>query len=419
VNPRLLSAAGVPSGLESFMPAVRCVGMRDRITIASSTGSDQHKTAGIPFGPRLSVLGVTLFSILVVQALKWFVFYAKSTERAAVNMLLFYALMLVLPFVIARLVPPLAEFEIRWLPSSRWQWLWLLGMASVLLICGGIGGVLLGSYGHSLPNLTFSPLATNVRPVTVIVFGLVYVLVAPVAEEVFWRGYVLPQFARTLGHWSVGLLAHSILFALAHLGVQRILLPVLFVYGLILGAWRIRFGSLLPLVIAHWALNAVSLVPQFAAYYDAARSSYPRCQQIDALAARPPEEALPELIKFLGDSDDAVAAHAIEVLGQHFRSQAEPYLKDALCAGDRRTIDRALFAIEWFHYAGLKPEVRALLWSSNDPHIQLAALTALHALGDEKEGREIAQKHPDERIRNAAKKLFGEGGLGEMRTDVR
>lgn len=371
-------------------------------------GGVEEKATTISLGRRLAILGIMTIAILLVETPKSFVFLAHSKNLAAIYMLGCQALMFALPFAIARIVPVLGHFEVRWLPSKFSQWLWFLAMASVLLVCGGIAGLLLHCGDDLALNGPLSLIATDVRPITVVLFGIGFVLVAPFAEEIFWRGYVLSQLGRSVGHWGVALLLQSILFAVAHLHVEWRLLPVFFLYGMILGAWRIKFGCLLPLVIAHLALNAVALAPQFVACYDAAVTSYPKCQQIDVLTARPPDEALPKLIKFLGDPDDAVASHAIEALGRNFHSQAEPYLKDVLRSGDRRTIDRALFAIGWFHYASLIPEVRELVWSSDDAQVQLAALMSLRDLADEQGGRDIAQRHSDQKIRNAAKKWFVE-----------
>lgn len=82
-------------------------------------------------------------------------------------------------------------------------------------------------------------------------------LLAPVAEELVFRGAVL----RTLLVWQpqrrwLMIALSALLFALAHLNPAQLLHPLLI--GLLLGWMYERTGSILPGVVYHWANNTMA-----------------------------------------------------------------------------------------------------------------------------------------------------------------
>jgi hypothetical protein len=274
-------------------------------------------------------------------------------------------------------------------------------MVLLLLAVGSIARWLATFRGDWFLILEFSKIMVDVSPGAVVVAGVMSVLLAPITEEIFWRGYVLAQLRKAM-HWSIALLIQSLLFTLAHYPEHSLWLPAIFVYGTILGIWRIRFRSLLPIVLAHIVVNGVFLAPGLTSQYQAAVKSYPKCRQIDALTREPVEKAVPAIIGFFADPDDVVSGYAVEVLTSRYRSVAEPHLKLALASGDKRTVDKALFVVEFYHYPGLKPDVRKLAWSFADRFIQFSATMALHGIKDEEGLRDIAARHPDEKVRQVA-----------------
>lgn len=82
------------------------------------------------------------------------------------------------------------------------------------------------------------------------------ILVAPMAEEIFFRGYVLPKWSAARGPLFAAI-ASSALFAALHL--DPVAYPAIFAVGLALAwlTWRTR--SLAPAVVAHAAFNLISL----------------------------------------------------------------------------------------------------------------------------------------------------------------
>ncbi len=92
-------------------------------------------------------------------------------------------------------------------------------------------------------------------------FSMAAIAVAPaVAEEVLTRGIALPSWRRPLGDGGA-VAASAVVFGLMHGDVYR--LPFTLMMGLALGALRVRTGSLVPGILAHATVNALtfSLAP--------------------------------------------------------------------------------------------------------------------------------------------------------------
>ncbi len=84
------------------------------------------------------------------------------------------------------------------------------------------------------------------------------VLLTPIVEEIFWRGYAQDVLQRTF-YQPLGLFAQAVLFAFVHMMDLPGRLSIFFL-GLIFGIWRYRKRSLVPLVIAHMVVNAMYCV---------------------------------------------------------------------------------------------------------------------------------------------------------------
>jgi membrane protease YdiL (CAAX protease family) len=106
------------------------------------------------------------------------------------------------------------------------------------------------------PRDTLGGLLDPSRPVGVlIVLGLMVGVVAPVAEEVFFRGFFFRAVSNRLG-LAWGALVSGLLFGVIHgLGTTAwVLIPVLCVLGVLLCLLYWRTGSLYPCIALH-ALN--------------------------------------------------------------------------------------------------------------------------------------------------------------------
>jgi hypothetical protein len=96
--------------------------------------------------------------------------------------------------------------------------------------------------------------------------GLVLVLLlaglaAPLAEELFFRGYVQTRLCRRWGTWP-GILTGAAMFGLMHL--DQIHTPSSFIIGVYLGWLAARSGSIRPGIVAHAANNTLWAVATFA-----------------------------------------------------------------------------------------------------------------------------------------------------------
>ena len=85
-------------------------------------------------------------------------------------------------------------------------------------------------------------------------------LLAPLFEEIIFRGILLPTLSRDFGV-IMGIIISAFIFALAHLSLGE--MPPLFVLGIGLGITRIASGSLLSSVIMHSLWNGLTFLNLF------------------------------------------------------------------------------------------------------------------------------------------------------------
>ncbi len=84
--------------------------------------------------------------------------------------------------------------------------------------------------------------------------------VAPLAEEVFFRGFLQAGLENRFGAW-VAIILTAGLFALVH--VLPGVLPPIFVLGLIFSILRFETDSLWPSIVLHAAFNALSVTAAY------------------------------------------------------------------------------------------------------------------------------------------------------------
>ncbi|MFM7108051.1 MAG: lysostaphin resistance A-like protein [Planctomycetaceae bacterium] len=133
-----------------------------------------------------------------------------------------------------------------------------VGLALVLAPLLALAAVLdrIVSYRHSI--VTF--LQGHRDPVDVALVALAAVVVAPIAEEFFFRralqGWLEVRLPEADGAAAIGLSAAA--FAAAHVG-QGLAPAPLFLLGIVLGLIAHRTGSLVPCSLLHAAFNAVGV----------------------------------------------------------------------------------------------------------------------------------------------------------------
>ena len=85
-------------------------------------------------------------------------------------------------------------------------------------------------------------------------------LLAPIFEEIIFRGVLLPILSRDFGK-IIGILFSSFIFALAHLSFSEF--PPLFILGIGLACTRLISGRLISSVVMHSLWNGLTFLNLF------------------------------------------------------------------------------------------------------------------------------------------------------------
>ena len=114
----------------------------------------------------------------------------------------------------------------------------------------------IGIFGEPSPN---TDLGTDwgSSSIDIAFLFLSVAIVTPIAEELFFRGYVLDAINRKHGDWTA-IIWSAILFGLVH--VDPFTMGQVFIGGIIYGWIRMRTGSLLPSIACHMMWNMLALV---------------------------------------------------------------------------------------------------------------------------------------------------------------
>ena len=140
-------------------------------------------------------------------------------------------------------------------PTPAWSWALAPFIAIGLLVAGNVITWLLNvNEDTSIARLLQTPSGA----VAIVILA---VAIAPPAEEIFFRGFVLPPMARRFSLGSA-LAFNGLVFALVH--IQTYLgefgyLPPLFLFGFVLSGLRLWTGSVLPGILVHAIFNAASI----------------------------------------------------------------------------------------------------------------------------------------------------------------
>ena len=134
----------------------------------------------------------------------------------------------------------------------------------VLLLLGYVSYAVLSALGLSaVPQDIFRLLGeAEASAVVKLAVGLAAAVVAPVCEELLFRGYLLPRLIAQRGSPAVAVLLSSLLFAALHQHLGS-LLP-LFAVSTACSLAYLATGSLLAPIALHAAVNAVGLASFYA-----------------------------------------------------------------------------------------------------------------------------------------------------------
>jgi CAAX protease family protein len=207
----------------------------------------------VPWKPIDNWIGVLLL-VLIDGALFWISQQGQRGQLAQSGLLVIIQLTFLLPVIII-----FAYRRINWraLGFEKFDWSTL-----------GIGcGLLIGSYAIILVHnsiLVMLGIETQGQEITQLFgalespvwFFIVGAILAPLVEEIFFRGFLFQGFRARYG-WIPGLLLSSGIFGLAHLDPVA-LIPT-FILGCLLAYLYQRSNSIWPGVIMHMLVNALGL----------------------------------------------------------------------------------------------------------------------------------------------------------------
>jgi membrane protease YdiL (CAAX protease family) len=142
----------------------------------------------------------------------------------------------------------------------------LLGALSAAVLgrlLAGVWGVVIQLLGVKVPVSDLDPTRLFAPGVPgVIMLVVVAVILAPVTEEMIFRGVLLPAFAHRWGV-TAAVAGSSLVFSVIHL--TPVALPALFLFALLLGTLFVRTRSLWVCIVSHALFNAIGLAAAYAA----------------------------------------------------------------------------------------------------------------------------------------------------------
>ena len=177
---------------------------------------------------------------------------ADATVPMLITTTVVFSVLTIAVFLLARW----AEVSPRWLRTRQWA---VMAWSVVAALGAVIPSAWMQEQMPELPNIVEEQMAQILSSR----WGyLVLALLAPMAEELVFRGAVL----RTLLGWTgqrayrpaVAIALSALLFAVAHLNPAQ--MPHAFLVGLLLGWMYWRTGSILPSMAYHWANNSAAYV---------------------------------------------------------------------------------------------------------------------------------------------------------------
>ena len=212
----------------------------------------------------ISAVGVPLLALPLVSRLTAAL---DSPRREAVGVVINYSVMALPSLLILR--RQLASLPQETIPEGGWlQWRWqplpgafvtaLLGWFMVtpfVILTGWLLVRLFGDPGGSNPLLEL--VLESRDPLALSLLAMTAVVLAPLFEEVIFRGTLLPVLARRTGSLT-GVVLSGLLFGMAHISIGE--LAPLTVLGIGLALLRLSSGRLFPCVLMHALWNAVTFV---------------------------------------------------------------------------------------------------------------------------------------------------------------
>jgi uncharacterized protein len=178
----------------------------------------------------------------------------------------FYAIILLAIYwtTVRRYRSPWAALGIRPVPLG-WLILAPLLVVGMLTLGAAITSAISAFQGQEFVNPQVDDMTQGqqLTPLHLIMLLLGVAVVAPIVEELFFRGMLYPLLRRRLPGW-LAIVANAAIFAALHF--IPILLPILFVMGLLLTFVRARTNSVIPGMLIHALNNTVFVLAIYATF---------------------------------------------------------------------------------------------------------------------------------------------------------
>ena len=214
----------------------------------------------------IGALFVGVFAVLLI-ARKWIYPHASLGEIARIPLVvvagqaLAYLLILAYMYVLVTRERRRPDF----LAAIHWNW---PANIAAYVVGGFVLSLALQVLAHFLPIPKELPIDTFFRtPAEAWALSILSVTLAPLMEELFFRGFLYPVLERRLG-LSVAVFLTALGFALLH-GAQLMFswgpVLVIFLVGIVLTMVRAKTNSVAAGVLIHMAYNGTITVAMFAA----------------------------------------------------------------------------------------------------------------------------------------------------------
>jgi len=142
----------------------------------------------------------------------------------------------------------------HWIYDS---WRGVIGYLVIFPVCWGVFYLTVSLLPEKPPPHEMLLAARGLQGVWRLLVILSVVLLAPLAEEMFFRGLLQSMLRRYVGPWGA-ILATSAIFAGVHVGLAHTM-PALFLLALALGYNYERCGRIYPSILIHTIFNGVFL----------------------------------------------------------------------------------------------------------------------------------------------------------------
>lgn len=150
---------------------------------------------------------------------------------------------------------PFGEYMALYWP--RWGDI-LIGIGALVgvLVVAGVGATLTGQVTPEFMTETFRTARdAGVLPL----FFFSFAVLAPVQEELFFRGFLYRGLSPSIGPWTTIVLTSAV-WSIVHLQYEWFFVGEIFMLGLVFGWLRLKSGSTILTMLLHGGMNTLALV---------------------------------------------------------------------------------------------------------------------------------------------------------------